>query len=148
MDQHAGREARERDARERPLHELLRDLAESTAQLVRHEIALAKLELRRSAERVGAGAAAFAVAAVLAFAVLGLLIATVVLAFDLILPAWAATLVVAALLALIAGGAAAAGRVLIQQGGPDAADQVREGLREDVAAIRAGISDEQEREGR
>jgi hypothetical protein len=76
------------------------------------------------------------------FAVLGLLVATLVLAFDLVLPAWAATLVVAVLLALLAAGAAAAGRALIARGRPDVAEQVREGLREDVAAIRASVSDQ------
>ena len=135
-----------RPSGDRPLHELLRDLAEGTAKLVRDEIALAKLELRRAAERIGAGAGAFAVAGLLAFAVLGLLIATMVLALDLVLPAWAATLVVAVLLALVAGGAAAAGRALIAKGPPDVAEQVREGLREDVAVIRARVADEREDE--
>jgi len=66
--------------------------------LVRSELQLAKVELTNSAKHAGLGAGLFSVAGVLAWFGLGALIATAIIALDLVLPLWAAALIVTLLL--------------------------------------------------
>src|SRR5687768_4048389 len=86
--------------------ELVSRLSADGSQLVRDEIALAKLELGEKAKKAGVGAGFFGAAGMLAAYAFGVLLAAAVLALALVMPAWAAALIVAVLLLAGAGVAA------------------------------------------
>jgi hypothetical protein len=87
---------------ERPLGELLIQLAEDSSTLVRKELQLAKAELARTAARTRAGVASFAAAAVALLLALGALTAAAVLALDRLMPAWLGALLVGGAYACVA----------------------------------------------
>ena len=116
--------------------QLVSQLAAESSQLIRDEIALAKVELTERAKGVGLGAGLFGAAGVLAWFGFGTLIATAVLALDLVLPAWAAALIVAAVLFLAAGVAALRGRKNIAEASPPVPEQAIANVRADVAEVK------------
>src|SRR2546423_10274515 len=70
--------------------------AEQISRLVRDELQLARVEIGGKAKRFGTGAGLFGAAGVIALYGVATLVATVILLLALVLPAWAAALVVAA----------------------------------------------------
>jgi hypothetical protein len=90
--------------------ELLSQLSAQTSRLVRDELRLAQKEFQQSAKHAGIGAGLFSVAGLLAFVGFLTLIAAAVAALSLVLPVWAAAVIVAAVLFLVAGVAALIGR--------------------------------------
>ncbi len=105
-------------------------VAADVSGLVRAEVALAKAELRQVVSQKAAGAAALVVAGVLAWlAVQGLLLA-VGFALALVMPGWAAALVVGVVLLL---GGAVAGLVGRRRlAGPAGLNVVKKSVSEDV----------------
>lgn len=98
--------------------QLMGQLSEQASRLVRSELQLAKVELANSAKHAGLGVGLFSVAGVLAWFGLGVLIATAIIALDLVLPLWAAALIVTLLLFVAAGIAALVGKKQVQQVAP------------------------------
>lgn len=111
-------------------------LAAESSQLIRDEIALAKVEMTERAKGVGIGAGLFGAAGVLAWFGFGTLIATAVLALDLVLPAWAAALIVAAVLFAAAGVVALHGRKSIAEGSPPVPERAIANVKADVAEVK------------
>ncbi|MDB6046483.1 MAG: phage holin family protein [Gammaproteobacteria bacterium] len=113
---------------------LLRRLTEDVSKLFRQEVALATAEITRSLTGVVRGAAWLAIAGALLFAGLLVLLAAAVLALALILPSWAAALIVGF-------GVGAAGFGLLRIGGRKLAGttiapkHTAESLRMDKAVI-------------
>lgn len=109
------------------------------AELAGQEVALARAELRASARPAVRGGLLLAAGAALA-GVGGLtLLATVIIAISLALPAWAATLIVGGALAAVGGALAAAGRkqlTRVSPGLPMTSRSIRDDLRELRAAAR------------
>jgi uncharacterized membrane protein YqjE len=89
---------------ERSITTLLSDLASETILLIRQEMALLKAELHEKFSRVGQGATALGVGALIAYSGWLVLLAAAVLGLATVLPAWLAALIVA-LVALAIGGA-------------------------------------------
>lgn len=85
-------------------------LSEQTSRLVRDELKLARAEYTEKAKQSGTAAGLFGAGAVLAWFGLGALIATVILLLALVLPPWAAALIVTAVVFLAAGVAALLGK--------------------------------------
>lgn len=92
------------------LGDLLSQLSAQTSRLVRDELRLAQKEFQQSAKHAGIGAGLFSIAGVLAFVGFVTFIAAAVAALSLVLPVWAAAIVVAVVLFLAAGVAALIGR--------------------------------------
>lgn len=86
--------------------ELLTQLSAQTGRLVRDEMRLAQKELHESLRHAGKGAGLISAAGVLAFLGAATVIAAAVAALDLVLPLWAAALIIGVL--LLIGGAVAA----------------------------------------
>src|SRR4051794_19680760 len=84
----------EPDQRERPIGELVKDLAGQTSTLVRQEIKLAQAELTTKGKVAGRGAGMLAGAAVAALLMLGALTACLIAALDTAMPLWLAALIV------------------------------------------------------
>jgi len=83
--------------------ELLGQLANHSAALVREEMALAKQELRESVRSLGRGVATLAIGAIIGLIALGTLAASAVVGLAHFMDAGYAALIVGAALALIAG---------------------------------------------
>jgi len=98
--------------------ELITQLASQTSRLVRDEMRLAQKEFQESAKHAGIGAGLFSVAGV--FAVLGAatLVAAAVAALALVLPVWAAAVIVGVVLLAAGGVAALIGKKQVQEASP------------------------------
>jgi uncharacterized membrane protein YqjE len=125
---------------DQPLGALVHRLSEQIPELVRSEIRLAQAELTEKGKRAGLGIGMFSAAGLLAFLGLSTLVATAVLLLALVLPAWAAALIVAVLLFIGAGIAALVGKKEVEQATPPAPERALANVREDVATVKGGHS--------
>jgi Putative Actinobacterial Holin-X, holin superfamily III len=118
--------------------ELVGQLSAQTSRLVRDEIRLAQAEFRKSARHAGTGAALGAGAGVLALVAAAALAGAGVAALALVLPVWAAALIVSAVLWTGAGMTALVSwRQLMQVPPPPA--QSADSVKDDVTAIREAV---------
>lgn len=85
----------------RSLFTLIGEVPDRVSDLVKAEIDQIKAEVSYKVKHFGIGAGLIAGAAFVGLFLLGTLIATAILALALVLPAWAAALIVSAVLALI-----------------------------------------------
>ena len=124
------------DARDRPVGELMKELANETTTLVRQELELAKAEMGQKAKRAGLGAGMLGGAGVAALLALGALTACLILALDGALPNWLAALVIALLWAAVAGVLALVGRQRVKEAGPPKPEQTVETVKADVEVVK------------
>lgn len=115
---------------QKSLGELFADLSTQISALVRQEVQLAKTEITEKVSGLAKGAAALAVAAFLGIAAFFVLLLAAVYALSLVLPAWAAALVVAIVLLIIAGVAAMIGIKMLKKVTPPIPQKTIETLKE------------------
>jgi Flp pilus assembly protein TadB len=120
--------------------ELMTQLSSRTSRLVRDEMRLAQKEFQESAKHTGIGAGLFSVAGLLAFFGVASLIATAVAALSLVLPVWAAALIVGAALLLAAGIASLIGKKQVQQV-PPGAQHVVASVKKDIDEVKEARHD-------
>ena len=120
---------------ERSLATLLSDLASETVELFRQELALFKTELSEKLSRAGVGAAALAAAALIAFSGWLFLLLAAVYALAIVVPPWAAALIVGVLVLAIAGALAFYGKSRLRADALTPERTLRS-LREDQAWIK------------
>lgn len=116
--------------------ELLRQLSEQTRTLVREEIRLARIELGEKGRSAGLGAGLLGGAGVVAMYGAAAVIAAVVAALALVMPVWAAALIVGAVLLATAGVLALTGRDRVRQAMPPMPDGAVEDVKKDVEVVR------------
>src|SRR5688500_17882161 len=116
--------------------QLVNQLSEQVSRLARDEIRLAVAELKDKGKHAGVGAGMFGAAGVFAWWGGLSIIAGIILALSLVLPPWAAALIVAAALLLIAGVAALMGRSQVRQATPPVPRQAMDNVQEDIATIK------------
>jgi hypothetical protein len=116
--------------------ELMRQLSDQTATLVRQELELAKAELTAKGKRAGIGAGMFGAAGVFGLYALGALTAAAILALGLAVAGWLAALIVAVVYGAVAGGLALSGKSNVQRGVPPVPEQTVQTVREDVAVAK------------
>jgi hypothetical protein len=119
---------------------LVARLSEDLSTLVRDEMRLAQTEMTQKAKRVGIGAGLFSTAGVLTLYAVGVLIAAGILALSLVLPGWAAALIVAGVLLAGAVGAALGGKREVEEATPPVPTEAVESVKQDVATIRGDRS--------
>ena len=123
----------DRELRERPLGELVKQLATETSTLVKQEIDLAKAEMTEKGKKAGKGAGIFGAAGIIGFlalsALTACLIALLATALDHV---WLAALIVALVYGAVAGVLALTGKKEVQEATPPAPEQTIETLKEDV----------------
>jgi hypothetical protein len=119
------------DLRERPMGDLLKQLAQETSTLVRQEMELAKAEVSEKGRQAGKGVGMFGAAGIVGLLALGALTAAAILALDLAVAGWLAALIVAAVWAATAGLLALAGKGRVQEATPPAPQTV-ETVKEDI----------------
>jgi uncharacterized membrane protein YqjE len=120
----------------RSLFKLLGDLPGQLVDLLRAEIDHLKAEIAEKLKHAGIGIGLLAGAAAFAFFALGVLTATVILALALVLPAWAAALIVGVVLLIITGILAAVGVANLRKGVPPAPTETIESIKTDVRIIK------------
>jgi hypothetical protein len=86
----------------KPLGDLFGDLATEVSELLRKEVALAKLEVGQNAKRVGKNVGYLVIGGAVAYAAMLAIIAALIMLLDNVMPSWGAALVVG----LIVGGIA------------------------------------------
>ncbi len=119
------------DLRERPLGELLKQLSEETATLVRQELELAKAEIATTGKRAGIGVGLVGAGGIIGFLAAGAFTAFLILVLDTFMPAWLAALIVTLLYAAVAGVLAMRGRDKVKEATPPAPQTV-ETVKEDI----------------
>ena len=86
----------------RPLGDLFSDLASDMSNLVRQEVALAKLEVTQKAKYLGRNVGYPVVGGAVAYAGMLAVIAAIIMLLDRVMPAWGAALLVGVVVALVA----------------------------------------------
>jgi len=120
------------DLRERPIGDLVKQLAEQTSTLVRQEMDLAKAELGQKGKQAGKGAGLLGGAAVIGLLGAGALTAFLIMLLDGALANWLAALIVAVVFLAIAGVLALQGKKKVQAATPPVPEQTVETVKEDV----------------
>lgn len=121
--------------------ELVHDLSQQTSQLIREEMALARVELQQKGKHAGVGIGLFSGAGPLAFFGGACLIATAILALALVMASWLAALVVTVVLFAAAGIAALVGKKQVQQATPPKPGQTIENLPRDIQAVKQSVKE-------
>lgn len=128
---------------DRSVPELMRELSDQTATLVRQELDLAKAEVAAKGKRAGLGAGLFGGASLFGVFALGALTAAAILALSLAMKSWLAAVIVAAVCGAIAGMLALVGARNVRQGVPPTPEQTIDSVKEDVE-----LTKQRAREGR
>lgn len=119
---------------------LVHRLSEQVPELIRSEMRLAQAELAQKGKKAGIGIGMFSAAGLLGYFGLALLVVAAVLALDLVLPAWAAALVVAAVMFVAAGIVGLLGKKEVAQATPPAPEHAIAGVKQDVATVKGARS--------
>lgn len=101
---------------ERTVTSLFGDLARHTSLLFRQELALAKAEMAEKGRELGRGAAIVAAGGLIAFAGILALVGAAVAGLSLVVPVWAAALIVGVIVTAIGGILAYVGRSSLAPG--------------------------------
>ncbi|HEY8200896.1 MAG TPA: phage holin family protein [Actinomycetota bacterium] len=119
------------DLKEQPWADVLKTLGEQLRDFIQQEMQLVKVELSSKIKQAGLGAGMFGAAGFFGVLAAGALTAAGILALALVMPAWAAALVVTGLYGLAAAVLALSGRKKIKAATPLAPEQA---IRTAVAA--------------
>ncbi|MEV6686454.1 phage holin family protein [Streptomyces sp. NPDC051130] len=128
---------------ERPAHTtddsvgvLVSRASRQISELVREEMRLARVEMTQKGKRFGKGGGLFGAAGLVGVLAAQALLATCIAALALVLPVWAAALIVTAVLGAIAACMAVAGKKQITKAGTPAPEQTIDSVKADVAEIK------------
>lgn len=127
---------RERAMGEHSVGELVRQASEQISHLVRQEMRLAQAEMTAKGKRFGRGGGLFGGAGVMGFIALQALAGAGVAAFALVVPVWAAALIMFGVLAFIAGLMALVGRQELHQAAPPKPERAIDSVRADMEQIK------------
>jgi Putative Actinobacterial Holin-X, holin superfamily III len=120
------------DLRERSIGELLRQLSQETATLVRQEIELAKAEVSEKGKKAGLGAAMFGGAGAAGLATLGAFTAFLILVLNTFMAAWLAALIVTVVYGIVTAVLVMRGKQKVQEAGPPVPEQTVDTIKEDI----------------
>ncbi|WP_185995866.1 phage holin family protein [Nocardioides campestrisoli] len=117
---------------------LVHDLTQQVPDLIRSELRLAQAEMTAKGKQAGLGLGMFSAAGLLAFFGLAALITTAIAALALVLPTWAAALIVAAVLFVLAGVIGLLGKKRVDQATPAKPERALGGIKEDIDTVKGG----------
>ena len=124
------------ELKELSIPELLKQLSQETATLVRQEIDLAKAEVKESGKKAGLGVGMFGAAGIVGFMAFAALTACLILALATFMPGWLAALIVALVYGAVAAVLAKQGKGKVKQATPPAPETV-ETVKEDIEWAKA-----------
>ena len=116
--------------------ELVQQLSQQTAALVRQEMRLATVELQQKGKKAGIGAGMFGGAGVVALYGVGALIAAAILGIATFLEPWIAAVIVGVVLLAVAGILALTGKKQVEQAGPPVPEEALESAKRDVDEVK------------
>lgn len=120
------------ELRSQSIGELLRQLSEQTATLVRQELDLAKAEMQQKGRRAGVGLGLIGGGGVVALAAVGALTATLIMLLAEWMDGWVAGLIVTVAYAALAALLALQGKEKVSEAAPPIPKQAVETVKEDV----------------
>jgi len=121
--------------------ELISRLTEQTSTLIRDEMRLAQAELSAKAKHAGTGLGMFGAGGLFALLGSGAAVATVILALALVLPPWAAALIVTVVLFIIAAVVALMGKKQVEQAKPNP-ERTMANVKQDVQTVKESATHE------
>jgi membrane protein len=116
--------------------ELVQQLSQQTAALVRQEMRLATVELQQKGKKAGIGAGMFGGAGLVALYGVGALIAAAILGIATFLEPWIAAVIVGVVLLAVAGILALTGKKQVEQAGPPVHEEALESAKRDVDEVK------------
>jgi tetrahydromethanopterin S-methyltransferase subunit C len=122
--------------RKRSLVTLLADVPTLVSDLVHREIDLVKVEMITKLKALGAGAGVLVGAVIVLGFMFGVLLTAAVLALSLVLPGWAAALIVAGFLLIVTAVLGLIGYRIIKRGIPPVPTESIDSLKRDLRAIK------------
>lgn len=126
---------------QQPVGQLVNQLSEQVSTLVRDELTLARMEMVEKGKRAGTGAGLLGGAGVVALYGLGALFVTIGALLALVMPVWAAALILTVLLFAAAGIAALIGKNQVKQAVPPEPIEAMESGKRDVEAVKAAFQE-------
>ena len=116
--------------------ELVKHLSEQVSRLIRDELKLAEYEMTTKAKRIGRGAGMFGGSGLVALYGVGCLLAAAIIGLAIVLPAWAAALIVGGALLVVAGVVALMGKSQVSKAVPPVPEQTVESVKADVEEVK------------
>jgi Putative Actinobacterial Holin-X, holin superfamily III len=120
------------ELRSQSIGDLLKQLSEQTATLVRQELDLAKAEMQQKGKRAGVGLGLIGGGGVVALAAVGALTATLIMLLSEWMDGWVAGLIVTLVYAAVAAVLAVQGKEKVSEAGAPVPEQTLETVKEDV----------------
>ena len=120
------------DRRDDSVAELVKDLTRDVSQLVREEIALARVEMTEKGKQAGVGVGMLSGAAAFALAALGGTMATIIILLDQVMPLWLAALITTVVYGAVAAVLAMRGRDELREAGTPVPERARDSVKEDI----------------
>lgn len=121
---------------EQSVGDLVQQLSQQTATLVRQEMRLAQVELQEKGKRAGIGAGMFGGAGLVALYGVGAVVAAVIMLLATAIEPWVSALIVGAVLLAIAGILALLGRKQVDQATPPRPERAMESMQDDVEHVK------------
>jgi hypothetical protein len=123
-------------AEEHSTGELVKQMSEQVATLVRDELKLAQIEMTSKGKQAGLGAGLLGGGGLIALYGAGCLIAGAVIGLSHVVQPWLAALIIGAALLAIAGAAALAGKGRLRRATPPVPTEAADSVKTDVEAIK------------
>jgi Putative Actinobacterial Holin-X, holin superfamily III len=124
---------------DRSISDLVAELTEQLKRLVQAEIDLAKAELQGRLQKISTGTVLVLAAAVLALYLLGVVIATGIIALSIPFEPWLAGLIMAVFLLLVIAILAWLGIRDLKRGAPPTPAHAIENMQQDIAVVKEAI---------
>jgi uncharacterized membrane protein YqjE len=120
--------------------DLVQELSQHTAALVRQEMRLAQVEMQEKGKRVGIGAGMFGGAGLVAMYGVAAMIAAVIVLIGTAIEPWLAALIVGVVLLAVAGVLSLLGRKQVDQATPPKPERAMESVQRDVDHVKERAS--------
>jgi MFS family permease len=130
---------RDIDVTDASIGELVQQLSQQTATLVRQEMHLAQAELKQKGKKAGIGAGLFGAAGVVALAALGAFVAGLILVIGEAVDMWVSAFIVTGALLAVAGILALVGKRQVAEATPPKPEAAIESVQADVAEIKERV---------
>jgi uncharacterized membrane protein YqjE len=132
-------QVRTEELSERSVGELIQELSQQTATLVRKEMRLAQVELQEKGKRAGIGAGMFGGAGLVALYGVGAVVAAVIMLVATAIEPWISALIVGVVLLATAGLLALLGRRQVEQSTPPRPERAIESVQHDVDHVKERV---------
>jgi membrane protein len=132
-------QVRTEELSEQSVGDLVQELTQQTATLVRQEMRLAQVELQEKGKRAGIGAGMFGGAGLVAIYGVGAVVAAVIMLVATATRPWVSALIVGVVLLATAGILALLGRRQVEQATPPKPERAMESMQQDVEHVRERV---------